>query len=45
MGVTEIPVISIDHLIEMKKKIGRQQDEADIQTLVKIKNLKRNNND
>ncbi|HXN05653.1 MAG TPA: hypothetical protein VN944_01150 [Nitrospiria bacterium] len=44
MGLTEIPVISIDHLIEMKKGIGRQQDAADIQTLEKIKNFKGHNN-
>lgn len=40
-GVIQIPVISIDHLIEMKQAIGREQDRADIQILERIKDLKR----
>ena len=35
-----IPVISIQHLIEMKHQAGREQDEADIQVLERIKQLK-----
>jgi hypothetical protein len=36
----EIPVISIDDLIEMKKIAGRKRDELDIMALQKIKELK-----
>ncbi|HEY5648774.1 MAG TPA: hypothetical protein VIU33_04705 [Nitrospiria bacterium] len=34
-----IPVISVGHLISMKKKVGRKQDLADIETLERIKRL------
>lgn len=34
-----IPVISIDHLIEMKRRTGREQDESDVHVLEKIKRL------
>ncbi len=34
-----IPVISIEHLIEMKRKTGREQDESDIHVLEKIKEI------
>jgi hypothetical protein len=40
VGAIQIPVISINHLIEMKQAIGREQDRADIQTLERIKALK-----
>jgi len=40
-GGIEIPVISINHLIEMKQAIGREQDRADIQTLERIKAIKK----
>jgi hypothetical protein len=36
----EIPVISIDDLIELKKIAGRKRDEIDILALQKIKELK-----
>jgi hypothetical protein len=35
-----IPVISVDDLIKMKEKTGRQQDKADIRYLRKFKNEK-----
>lgn len=35
-----LPVISIDHLIKMKKKSGRTVDKLDIEELRKIKKLK-----
>lgn len=34
-----IPVISIQDLIKMKKKSGRQQDLVDLENLIKLKNL------
>jgi len=36
----QIPVMSIDHLIEMKRRTGREQDAADIQVLERIKHLR-----
>lgn len=36
-----IPTISIDDLIRMKQKTGRQQDKADIRYLRRLKNEKR----
>ncbi|MBI1819132.1 MAG: hypothetical protein HY202_01825 [Nitrospirae bacterium] len=36
---THIPVISIEHLIEMKRRTGREQDEADVQVLEKIRKI------
>lgn len=36
-----IPVISIDGLMKMKQKTGRQQDRADIRYLRKLKNEKK----
>ena len=36
----EIPVISINDLIELKKIAGRKRDEIDILALQKIKELK-----
>jgi predicted nucleotidyltransferase len=36
-----LPVISIDKLIEMKKKTGRAIDKLDIEELTKIKKLKK----
>lgn len=36
---THIPVISIEHLIEMKRRTGRKQDEADVQVLEKIRKI------
>ena len=35
-----IPVISVDHLIQMKHSTGREQDKADIQVLERIKRLR-----
>lgn len=35
-----IPVISIDHLITMKRAVGRKQDLADIEVLERIKRLR-----
>lgn len=35
-----IPLVSIDHLIKLKEKSGRKQDEADIEALEKIKNMR-----
>jgi hypothetical protein len=40
-GTIQIPVISINHLIEMKRAIDREQDRSDIKTLERIKELKR----
>jgi predicted nucleotidyltransferase len=37
-----LPVISIDKLIEMKRKTGRAVDKLDIEELTKIKKLKKN---
>jgi hypothetical protein len=37
-----LPVISIDKLIEMKRKTGRAIDKLDIEELTKIKKLKKN---
>ena len=37
---TEISVISIDDLIELKKMAGRKRDELDIKALQKIKEIK-----
>lgn len=34
-----IPVASIDHLIEIKKKSSRKQDEADVEELIRIKKI------
>jgi hypothetical protein len=34
----EVPVASIDDLIEMKQGTGRNQDEADIEYLLRVKN-------
>jgi hypothetical protein len=36
-----IPTISIDDLIKMKQKTGRQQDKADIRYLMRLRNEKR----
>jgi len=36
-----LPVISIDQLIEMKRKTGRAVDKLDIEELIKIKKLKK----
>jgi hypothetical protein len=36
-----IHVVSIDHLIEMKRKVGREQDRQDVINLMKFKNEKR----
>ena len=33
-----LPVVSIDHLIKMKEKTGRDKDKFDVQELKKIKN-------
>ncbi|MBU2559956.1 nucleotidyl transferase AbiEii/AbiGii toxin family protein [archaeon] len=35
-----IPLVSLDHLIKLKEKSGRAQDEADIKSLEKIKNMR-----
>lgn len=40
-GGINIPVISIDNLIKMKKNTGRNIDKLDIEELKKIKRLKR----
>jgi hypothetical protein len=40
-GAIRIPVISIGHLIEMKRAIDREQDRSDIKTLERIKELKK----
>jgi predicted nucleotidyltransferase len=37
-----LPVISLDQLIEMKRKTGRTVDKLDIEELTKIKKLKNN---
>ncbi|MBI4621581.1 MAG: hypothetical protein HY739_15725 [Desulfobacterales bacterium] len=39
-GVT-IPVVSIDDLIKMKERTGRQQDKADIRYLKELKDEKK----
>ena len=36
-----IPVTSIDHLIQMKRLTGREQDQADIEILERIKHLQK----
>jgi len=36
-----LPVISLDQLIEMKRKTGRAVDKLDIEELIKIKKLKK----
>jgi len=36
MDNIKIPVISIEHLVEMKKNTGRQQDKADIKYLKEL---------
>ena len=36
-----LPVISLDHLIKMKKKTGRSVDRLDVEELRKVKKLKR----
>lgn len=38
----KIPVISIDNLIKMKKKAGRDIDDCDIKQLRMIKKLRKN---
>lgn len=43
IGSLVIPVISIDHLIVMKKKAGRDIDKVDIKDLKKIKKLRAKN--
>lgn len=40
-GDMMLPVISIDHLIKMKKKAGRSVDQSDIQELKIIKKLRK----
>ena len=41
-GLYSIPVVSIDHLIKMKQKSGRDQDKIDIINLKKAKKMKDN---
>jgi hypothetical protein len=40
VGNIELPVISIDNLIKMKKKVNRSVDKLDIKELKKIKELR-----
>jgi len=40
-GDITLPVISIDNLIKIKKKVGRAIDKLDIEELKKVKKLKR----
>lgn len=39
VGRLRIPVISLDHLIEMKRRAGRAQDAADLDALERLKRL------
>ena len=39
-GQLRLPVISIDHLIKMKRKSGRTIDQADVEELKEIKKLR-----
>lgn len=36
---TKIPLLSIDHLISLKKELGREQDLSDVEALEKIKEI------
>jgi hypothetical protein len=42
-GAATVPVMSIDHLIVMKRHAGREQDLSDIATLERIKQLRDKN--
>jgi len=35
----KIPLLSIDHLIKLKKELGREQDLADVEALEKVKTV------
>ena len=41
LAIFKLPVVSIDDLIKMKERTGRQQDKADIKYLKELKNEKK----
>jgi hypothetical protein len=40
-NILQLPVVSIDDLIKMKERTGRQQDKADIRYLKELKDEKK----